>query len=101
MTKVLEALEKISNTKCYEKESSGWDYIGYLCSDEIAIIKGEIERNVPMKPHYEGDGYYDGNMVYDTAHCPCCNKVIEEDDDGWKEPYCCHCGQRLDWSDVE
>lgn len=46
---------------------------------------------------YSGDGYADGYMVYDFGRCPACGWQFEEGDKDWQEPYCCHCGQRLDW----
>ena len=46
---------------------------------------------------YSGDGFADGKMVYDMAECPNCGFDYEESDAIWKEPYCPHCGQALDW----
>lgn len=46
---------------------------------------------------YRGDGYSDGELVYDMAECPSCGFEYEESDWIWKEPYCPHCGQLLDW----
>ena len=33
----------------------------------------------PKKPYYEGDGYSDGELVYDTWICPNCGKSYEVD----------------------
>lgn len=46
-----------------------------------------------------GDGYADGYLVYDTALCPNCGYVLDDDFniECQHEPYCPHCGQRLDW----
>ena len=46
---------------------------------------------------YSGDGYSDGQIVYDWAECPICGYEYEEGDKDWQEPYCPHCGQKLDW----
>lgn len=46
---------------------------------------------------YSADGYSDGHLVYDMASCPCCGFDYEESDAIWKEPFCPHCGQALDW----
>lgn len=56
-----------------------------------------------MKVILEGDGYSDGNVVYDTAICPHCDYVLDADydPDEHHEPYCPHCGQRLDWRERE
>lgn len=46
---------------------------------------------------YSGDGYSEGRIVYDMAHCPSCGYEYEEGDYMWGEPYCPHCGQKLKW----
>jgi len=79
---------------------------GYNCFDEserrfyealsmaIEALQKKTERKAP---NYYGDGYADGYMVYDSAECPSCGYIYEEDDGVWGEPYCPHCGQALDW----
>ena len=61
---------------------------------KIAIEALEQEPQLVL---YSGDGYADGYMVYDMAECPNCGYEYEEDDKDWKEPFCPHCGQVLDW----
>ena len=56
-----------------------------------------LEKQISKKPTYEGDGYYDGEIVYDTWICPCCGKDYEVEYDDYK--YCPECGQAIDWSD--
>ena len=78
-------------------------------SEENTILKAEIEaldvaiqaleKQMPKKPTYEGDGYADGALVYDTWICPCCGKHYEIDCDAYD--YCPNCGQKLDRSDEE
>lgn len=51
-------------------------------------------RGEAAKVLYFGDGH-NGN---DMAQCPACGKTFKEDYSGWLEPYCSHCGQKLDWS---
>ena len=54
-----------------------------------------LEKQIPKKPTYEGDGYApDGTLVYDTWICPCCDKRYEVDYDDYD--YCPNCGQKLD-----
>lgn len=60
----------------------------------IEALQKKTERKAP---NYYGDGYADGYMVYDSAECPSCGYIYEEDDGVWGEPYCPHCGQALDW----
>lgn len=62
-------------------------------------ILGRI--NVPMQVELEGDGYADGELVYDYGKCPKCGWDFEYGDKDWEEPYCCHCGQKLKWFESE
>lgn len=63
-----------------------------LTPEEIISLK---ERNTPKKPDYEGDGYADGELVYDTWICPNCGTKYEVDYDEYD--YCPECGQAIDW----
>ncbi len=56
-----------------------------------------LEKQISKKPTYEGDGYADGHLVYDTWICPCCEKRYEVDYDNYD--HCPNCGQKLDWED--
>jgi hypothetical protein len=56
-----------------------------------------VKPQEPKTVLYSGDGYADGEMVYDMAECPNCGWEFEEGDKDWEEPYCCHCGQQLEW----
>lgn len=53
----------------------------------------------PKQVELEGDGYAYGTdeIVYDFGKCPTCGWEFEDGDKDWKEPYCCHCGQKLKW----
>jgi len=55
----------------------------------------------PMQVELEGDGYSDGELVYDYGKCPKCGWQFEYGEKDWEEPYCCHCGQRLKWFESE
>ena len=61
--------------------------------------RAAAEKQTARRPDYEGDGYADGRLVYDTWICPCCGKHYEVDYDNYN--YCPDCGQKLDWSDEE
>ena len=64
------------------------------CIDEA------LEKQIPKKPTCEGDGYADdGELMYDTWICPCCEKDYELDYEEYE--FCPNCGQALDWSDNE
>ncbi len=56
--------------------------------------RAAVEKQTAKKPDYEGDGYADGHIVYDTWICPCCGKHYEVDYDDYD--YCSNCGQRLE-----
>lgn len=58
-----------------------------------------VEKQTAKKPDYEGDGYSDGQLVYDTWICPCCGQHYEVDYDRYD--YCPNCGQHIDWRDEE
>ena len=47
------------------------------------------------KSDYDGDGYSDGEFVYDTWICPNCGKSYEVDYEEYERcPKCC---QMIDW----
>lgn len=58
-----------------------------------------LEKQIPKKPNYEGDGYDEnGELIYDTWICPCCEHKYEVDYDDYT--FCPNCGQALDWGDT-
>ena len=47
-----------------------------------------LEKQIPKKP-------------YDTVHCPSCKIEVElQPIDIEQVTYCLHCGQAIDWSDI-
>lgn len=80
---------------------------GIAEGDSPTIIEAEreeyieqlIKKDTPLPVYLEGDGYWNGELVYDTAICQNCNAEYEVDYYHYK--FCPNCGQRLDWSDVE
>ena len=67
-------------------------------NDGMGIAIQALEKQIPKKPTYEGDGYApDGTFVWDEWLCPCCGKRYEVDYDDYD--FCPNCGQKLDWSD--
>ena len=53
-----------------------------------------LEKQIPKRPDYEGDGYADGEIVYDTWICPCCEERYEIGYDEYD--YCPNCGQHIE-----
>ena len=70
-----------------------------IFAEALGMAIQALEKQISKKPTYEGDGYADGHLVYDTWICPCCEKRYEVDYDNYD--YCPNCGQKLDWSDEE
>lgn len=56
-----------------------------------------MEKQTSKEPDYEGDGYSNGQLVYGTWVCPCCEQRYEVDYDNYE--YCPKCGQHIDWSE--
>lgn len=57
-----------------------------------------LDKQVPKVPDIYGDGYADGEMVYDMWKCPNCGKSYELDHDIYD--YCPCCGQAIDWTGI-
>lgn len=78
------------------KPTSGF----YMLQESVDMAIKALEKQVAKKPSFEGDGYDpDGNLVYDTWICPCCEKHYEVDYEEYD--YCPFCGQRIDWSEEQ
>lgn len=60
----------------------------------IEECREAMEKQKAKMPTYEGDGYSDGELVYDTWICPNCGEYYEVDFDDYS--YCPKCGQHID-----
>ena len=100
----IEALRLINTSRVHPFYS--WEEMAEVRDIAISALKeiqqyreiGTVEeyreavgKQKPKMPDYEGDGYADGEMVYDTWICPNCGKKYEVDYDDYK--YCPNCGQ--------
>ena len=65
----------------------------------VEECRAAVEKQTAKKPDYEGDGYSDGQLVYDTWICHSCGKHYEVDYDRYD--YCPNCGQKIDWRNEE
>lgn len=115
-----EAIEKLKNMRLFmqiEDKNNGCKFTeGDYKANEMAIqaleevqqyrqlgtveeCREAAEKQNPKEPDYEGDGYWDGQLVYDTWICPCYGHHYEVDYDDYT--YCPNCGQKIDWGDEE
>lgn len=78
--------------KDYKREAT--DYLEVL---EMAI--SALEKQIAETPDYEGDGYADGQLVYDTWICPNCGEHYEVGYDD--QDYCPNCGQHIQHEEWE
>ena len=83
-----------------------YEWTALLLADlkDIVVNKGipldKIEGKIaePKRVIYIGDGYYNGEMVYDMAKCPSCGERYEDDEPAWKYArFCMQCGQAISW----
>lgn len=91
---------EFQETVCHSKLCN---YANTGCSDceitHMNILSNEaLEKQIPKMPDIEGDGYWNGELVYDTWICPCCGEHYEIEFE--KYNYCPECGQRIDLSEV-
>lgn len=58
--------------------------------EAIKIATSAIKKQIPEKPKLDND-----NGIYETEHCPNCNRKL------FPNEHHCKCGQALDWSDTK
>lgn len=78
-----------------ELEVRGADYY----HDLLDTLYDLVEKETATTPDIEGDGYYKGELVYDTWICPRCGTRYEIDYDEYE--YCPKCGQHIDLDSLE
>lgn len=69
------------------------------CTDcavcDCEFVKNAVAKQIPKTPYFSGDGYWNGQLVYDTWTCPNCSKSYEVDYEEYD--YCPNCGQAIKW----
>lgn len=70
-------------------------YVNHKTGEAVRMAIEALQRQDPTKPHIEGDGYWSGEIVYDTWICPNCNASYELEMDEFD--YCPECGQAIYW----
>ena len=95
-----EALKNIGDWISNETRQRKYDKVTVIeLSHSLITVKDAVNKQIPLKPQLEADGYSDGELVYDTWICPKCGEDYEIEYDDYK--YCPDCGQRIDWSESE
>ena len=91
-----ETMEKL---KYSIEPNQGFMELRKQIEEAIKVAIEALEKQIPEIPDYEGDGYADGELVYDTWICPRCGRRYEVDYDDYR--FCPNCGgyRFIDWSD--
>ena len=94
----IELIEEIRPKKC--REVNGRLQGGFPDHDSdvgkaIDMAIEALKKQIPTSMDFEGDGYADGVMIYDTWICPHCGKHYELEYEYYY--FCPNCGQALDW----
>lgn len=76
-------------------EVRGADYYHEL----LDTLHDLVEKETATTLDIEGDGYYKGELVYDTWICPRCGTRYEIGYDEYE--YCPKCGQHIDLDSLE
>lgn len=71
----------------------------YMLMEALDMAISALEKQIVKTPDYEGDGYADGQLVYDTWICPNCGKDYEVGYDDYE--YCPNCGQHIQHEEWE
>ena len=70
-----------------------------MLKETVKMATFVLEKQLPRTPDYEGDGYSEGKLVYDTWICPNCGEHYEV---GYHDyDYCPKCGQHIQHADWE
>ena len=96
----IKAFNLSEKTRKYGGDHSGYDTMMLYEIQDVLEDLPSVQPK-PMQVDLEGDGYSDGQLVYDYGKCPKCGWDFEYGDKDWEEPYCCHCGQKLHWFESE
>lgn len=89
--------EAISRIKIHNEIHSKKERFAVHITMALRMAIEALEKQIPERPDLEGDGYWDGELVYDTGYCPRCRKDYEIE---YHTPkFCENCGQALDWEE--
>lgn len=86
-----EAIQQIIDNDC-SRYCRGDDAL--VCSEcRWSVAIDALKKQITVPKLWEGDGYADGVMVYDTWYCQNCGAGYEETED---YRYCPNCGQAIE-----
>ena len=89
--KIEEAIQRLETHKEYISPH------GRFTEEAIDMAIEALEKQMPRSPILEGDGYADGEMVYDRWYCPRCD--MDYDAEYEKHDHCPVCGQKILWEE--
>lgn len=87
--------EALESLKFEVFEEGHCEYI----KEEIALAIKALEKQISESPYLWGDGYYDGELIYDMWDCPNCGKSYERTFEEYD--YCPNCGQKIKWKEED
>lgn len=94
----MDTLEAIKRIEDHISVHHIGEYPHIYLKEALDMALDALEKQIPQQPDLEGDGYWDGELVYDTGYCPRCHKDYEIE---YHTPkFCENCGQALDWKGV-
>lgn len=73
-----------------------WDQLSEPDRESMDMAFSALEKQIPKELIAEGDGYADGEMVYDSFYCPSCDYHMEDYE---VKNYCPNCGQAIYWEE--
>lgn len=94
-----EAIKRIENHN--EIHSRNEKHFAVHITEALNMAVEALQKRIPEKVNLQGDGYADGELVYDYAECPACGCDFEEETNGWGCKFCPDCGQALDWGEID
>jgi hypothetical protein len=89
-----EAIDAIEQTPLlrYDRNKGTYSNLGMALDAAIHALAARV----PTSPELLGDGYSEGEIVYDTWICPNCKQEYEIEYEHYN--FCPYCGQHIDWS---
>lgn len=94
LTMAKEALQE--KPHCIASVTLNEEKMRELCHEAVQELYKRIEKAFKDRGKARKVLYF-GDVLDDMAQCPNCSKTFREDYSGWLDPYCSHCGQKLDW----